>query len=142
MNNVLNSEPPTPSHHTSNQLDGLNGRLDTISHQVDRNDKLGEHTSSSQPNAVDAVGAQSSSSVINISSSNGIVIGPMMQYQGEVTIYQNIEASLARPIRPKTLEIQSKFKDSAKAEPICHFIQMCERLYRWRYGRRRWWKPK
>lgn len=46
------------------------------------------------PMAVAADSAYRAASVINLSNSNDIVIGPMTQYQGSVTIYQYMDATV------------------------------------------------
>lgn len=46
------------------------------------------------PMAVAADSAYRAASVINLSNSNDIVIGPMTQYQGAVTIYQYMDATV------------------------------------------------
>lgn len=46
------------------------------------------------PMAATADNAYRAASVINLSNSNDIVIGPMTQYQGAVTIYQYMDATV------------------------------------------------
>lgn len=108
MSNSLgfpSSTNSTPFQHGT-QLERSTAPLDTISHQVDRNDK--ELDKSKNQGIAQNQDEQQVNSVINISNSNDVVIGPMMQYHGEVTIYQYMEANLGGdPLRPKALEIGS-----------------------------------
>lgn len=87
----------------STQLVRSSSSLDTVSHQVDRND----NRQTENNNISNDPGDAQVNSVINITNSNDIVIGPMMQYQGEVTIFQYMDSNSAQLYRPKALEIES-----------------------------------
>lgn len=105
MRNTSWSQQPSTSQPLTQLLRSTNP-LDTISHQVHRNDNNKHEQSTNKhisPNASDS----NVNSVINISNSNDVVIGPMMQYHGEVTIYQYMDTKVADPLRPKALELGS-----------------------------------
>lgn len=54
--------------------------------------------------------ASQPSNVINISNSNEIVIGPMMQYRDAVTIYQYLDATTASRFGPESIQGKSRKK--------------------------------
>lgn len=72
----------SPQMHNSNRasLPGGNGVNDHIAAAARLNDSILQHPSS----------------VINLSNSSDVVIGPMTQYQGNVTIYQYMDATVQR----------------------------------------------
>lgn len=122
MSNSFGSQPSTIG--TTSQLPAQlvrsTGSLDTVSHQVDRDDN--KRDQSNNQDILRNAGEQQVNSVINITNSNDIVIGPMMQYHGEVTIYQYMDATSAGPFSGKALEIGSKVHSLLKLNPINNVI--------------------
>lgn len=81
-NHVHNSNSASlPVGHGYNEGGGGGGANDTYGRGI--NGQFGANTARMQPN-----------SVINLSNSSDVVIGPMTQYQGAVTIYQYMDATV------------------------------------------------
>lgn len=100
-------EPVVPTHPT-NHTTMENHSVQGYSHPLP-NTSVNNNNNATMPAghgpisaAATADSAYRAASVINLSNSNDIVIGPMTQYQGAVTIYQymdaTVETSSSRPL--------------------------------------------
>lgn len=94
MNNPFNAmpSPPVPNAADHQLMRPINQRLPNT------NNISNSNTASLPSHANPAVGINEATcrpaSVINLSHSNDVVIGPMTQYQGSVTIYQYMDATV------------------------------------------------
>lgn len=89
---VVSPHPPSQNTPENNLVQGYSHQVPSSGATVNSNNAT--LPANHGPMAAAADSAYRAASVINLSNSNDIVIGPMTQYQGAVTIYQYMDATV------------------------------------------------